>query len=150
MPTSGPRPTCIAVKRTQYAVDSGCSATRAPHRKIRNSGRHSPSFKPLSTLMLWRIRIGTNLFVTTTWAKAASVGATIVANTAACQKPSSWNNNQAIRVPKAMLSGSPIVSNRTGRSCSLYSSFRSVRDASVNSTMTKVSSASKYITLFAN
>ena len=48
---------------------------------MKNSGTHSPSLRPLSTLRPWRIRDGTRSSETTAWPSAASVHASTIAST---------------------------------------------------------------------
>ena len=102
-----------------------------------------PSLRPLSTLSAWRIRTGTRRLETTAWPRAASVGARIAASNAASKSPKPSKSSQAATAPRAIGSGIPTSSMRTGRLWSRRSWARSMLAASENSTRIKVTSTSR-------
>ena len=70
--------------------------------------------------------------------KAASVGARMAANSAASHKVIPPTSKAAASIPSAIVNGKPIPRIRTGRSCCLRNSLRSIRAASVNKTQASV------------
>ena len=100
-----------------------------------------PSLRPASTFNDWRMRCGTRRLLTTTWPRLASVGARITASKAASQIEISSNSKAAVTVPRMIVKGIPIPSNRSGITNSFSSFLSSAREASVNSSRARVSSA---------
>jgi hypothetical protein len=110
---------------------------------VRNSvtnGVAIPSLRPLSTFRARRIRAGTAGFTTTANPSAASVGARIVATSAAAAHPASGTSTFAAIVPRTIVSGRPTNSSRTGRRASPSTSRSRTVAASANSRIPSVSS----------
>ena len=119
IPTNGPRVTCAAANFSQYSLPPSPGTAEAQvDMKSSTRGRAMPSLRPLSTLSAWRMRTGTRGLETTAWPRAASVGASTAASRAASHSVSAGNRPAAIAMPSTMVSGMPISSRRTGRSCS--------------------------------
>ncbi len=104
-------------------------------------GNTIPSFKPLSTFSVWRIRNGMEGLLTTACPSAASVGARMAASNAASQIENSGTINLATTAPSKIVSGKPTPSNRNGIRYCLASNRKRILEASVNKTMTSVNSA---------
>ena len=90
----------------------------------------------------WRIRPGTRGSVTTAWPRAASVGARMTPRMTASQKVSTSKITPAASAPRAIVSGRPIPSRRSGTEISRRSFPKSMREASEKSTSASVASAS--------
>ena len=90
----------------------------------------------------WRTRPGTRGSVTTAWPRAASVGARMIPTMTASQNVNTSKLTAAASAPRAIVSGRPIPSRRSGTEASRRSSPRSMRDASAKSTSASVASAS--------
>ncbi len=99
-----------------------------------------PSLRPLSTLSARRIRVGTDLLVTTANPSAVSVGARIVAINAAAAHGISGNTRWATSAPARIVSGSPTNSSRVGRPASPSTSRSRTVEASENSSRASVNS----------
>ncbi len=131
------RPGAVApTKVTQN--EAGWAPSLAPASDTSSStGRPRPSLRPLSTLSAWRMRTGARSSSITAWASAASVGAKMVASTAAVHsgRPSS---HMPSSVPATTVSGRPIPSIRAGKPPSRRSSRSGTRVASTNSTRIRV------------
>ena len=107
------------------------------------NGVAMPSFSPLSTLSRRRIRLGIRVSSMMVAPRAASVGATMAPMAAATHSEMPGMRPKATAVPSPMASGSPTASSRTGRPRSWRSSCTLTRDASVNRTSARVTSASE-------
>jgi hypothetical protein len=111
---------------------------------MKNSGTHSPSLSPLSTLSPWRMREGTRSSETTAWPSAASVQASAMASTSASAKLIPGTTAAPINAPATIVSGRPMPSRRSGTADSWRSARNEIRDASANSTSVSVISASSF------
>ncbi len=79
-------PICLSASSPQAVSPSDSSAATAAMNRVTN-GVAIPSLRPLSTFSARRIRAGTDLLVTTARPSAASVGARMVATSAAAAHP---------------------------------------------------------------
>ena len=111
--------------------------------KNRRNGTDRPSFRPASTLRAWRIRMGTRGLFTMTCPSPASVGARMAARMPASQRVSWGKTARAARAPRRMVSSMPVLSSRAGRFRMLFNTCRSVRLASVKSSKTRPTSATR-------
>ena len=109
--------------------------------KNRRNGTESPSLRPASTLSAWRMRMGTRGLFTMIWPRPASVGARMALRIPASQMESCGNTSRATTAPRRIVSNMPVLSNRAGRLRMLRKTFRSVRLASVKSSITSPTSA---------
>jgi hypothetical protein len=105
-------------------------------------GTQMPSLRPLSTFSPSRTGAGTFSFVTTALPSAASVGASIVARIATVSSGRSGKSSHPTPKPKAMVSGSPIISMRCGIRKLRRRVARLALAESLKSTSARVSSAS--------
>ena len=139
--------------RTPYPIFSSTSSAAAPSpiapssasataSATKKSGTQIPSFSPLSTLRLWRMRVGRRGDVTTAWPSAASVGARMIARSSASGHARSPRSATPTTNPARIVSGRPIPSRRAGIPSVRRSAFRSMRDASEKRTTASVASAS--------
>ena len=87
------------------------------------------------------MRDGTRSSDTTAAPRAASVGATAMASSAASTTVRPGRVRRAAPTPATIVNGSPMPSRRTGTASSRRRVRRSIRDASVNSTSASVDSA---------
>ena len=118
-----------------------CSAVAAPASATATKGVAMPSLSPLSTLISLRIRSGTSGLRIMPAPRAASVGARAAPTSSASQMSVLGSSTNASRVPRPMVSGRPTASSRAYRVQSARNLRRSTRDASANSTRTRVASA---------
>ena len=95
-----------------------------------------PSFRPLSTLIVERIILGTFGSVTTALPSAASVGVSNNASKIMYVIGCSGNSHTATAVPATIVKGRPIKSNRAGICHERRNNFRSNKAASLNNTST--------------
>ena len=119
-----------------------CDSTSAAATAANSSGTQIPSLSPLSMFNPWRIRPGTRGEVTTAWPRAASVGARTTPRMTASQTVNTSKIAPAASAPRAIVSGSPIPSRRSGTEISRRSFPKSMREASEKSTSASVASAS--------
>ena len=88
------------------------------------------------------MRPGTRGEVTTAWPRAASVGARTTPRMTASQTVKTSKIAPAASAPRAIVSGNPIPSRRTGTEISRRSFPKSMREASAKRTSARVASAS--------
>ena len=100
-----------------------------------------PSLSPLSTLSSLRIRFGILVSPMMAAPRAASVGATMEPVAAATQSGDARMIPKAAAVPNPMARGSPTPRRRVGNQTSWRSSWTFTREASVNRTRARVTSA---------
>ena len=87
------------------------------------------------------MRMGTRGLFTIICPRPASVGARIALRIPASQIESCGNTSRATTAPRTIVSNIPALSNRAGRFLMLRKTFRSVRLASVKSSITRPTSA---------
>src|SRR5580693_3581037 len=123
---------------------AACSAVAAPAMATKTTGVAIPSLSPLSMLSSRRIRAGTAGFTITPAPRAASVGARAAPTSRASQTFMPLKSASASSIPRPIVSGSPTPSSRRHRPRSARRSANLTRDASENSTRTRVISASAF------
>ncbi len=109
-------------------------------------GVASPSLSPLSTLRARRIRPGTERSENTPSPRAASVGARMLATSAAAAQVRPGTSHAAVSVPAMTVSGKPMRSNRAGRPGSSRRSFQRKVAASAKSRTARVTSVTTFAT----
>ena len=141
VPTSTPMPRSPSEPPRPVDECATVSATAPAMKKLTN-GVAMPSFSPLSTFRIRRIRAGT-CSSSTTWApSAASVGATAAAMTAAAHGSRCGKSTTATAVPTAMVSGRPTSRRRSSTPASRRNNTRRLtRAASEKSRSASVTSA---------
>src|SRR4051794_26144113 len=140
-PPSTPKPISSSSRVAGLRPLEISDSTSAIATAANSSGTQIPSLRPLSTLSPCRIRRGTRGSVTTACPSAASVGASTTARITASMTVNWPNTAAAATAPRAIVSGRPIPSRRTGRPTVRRSAPRSMRDASENNTSASVTSA---------
>ena len=118
------------------------SVAATPAIATSTTGVAIPSLSPLSTLISRRIRAGTAGLTIMLAPSAASVGASAAPTSNASQISPYPGRASASKVPRPIVSGSPMPSSRTHRPASARRLRRPTREASENSTRASVASAS--------
>jgi hypothetical protein len=142
IPASGPSTICSTALSASPSVAALAMPAEARIAPSNTKGSTSPSFSPLSTLMVSLSFSGTLALVTTLWPSAASVGVSTAAVSSAIAIPPSGLTRKVTSVPRPIESGRPISSIRAGNRQLCLRCENCTCDASENSTRTSVTSAS--------